>query len=777
MFRIRPAARLAITIGFLCLSLTFLALGINLIPDPKVAQQESRIALVRSILTSVTTLAESNRAAEIQTFIDRTVQIEPQIVSLGLQYGAKRLMVAGPHRDQGVEQGTIVDRQFVADIICNGRKWGALEIVFVSDSAGWSGLRYFDFPFPLVAFLSGSVTLFTWYTLSQTLRYLNPSRVVPDRVRSALDSIGSGLAMVTPEGEIAHANKAFNRIVQKEFEEVIGTGIDQYHWSLENDELTEFPWNRSRKDRQPVIGEIVQAKINSAVVQKFMVSATPIFAAAGQFRGVLVSFEDVTALEAKKTELAKIIQTVRQSRDEVQRQNDQLHFLANYDALTRCMNRRSFYTEFERLWAARLDHPLAVLLLDIDHFKKINDSHGHSAGDEVLKSVGGLLIRLVGNRGIVCRYGGEEFAILVSELSFEVCMELAEKIRSGIEKERIGKLKVTTSVGVSNRSFGASDGQHLVDQADQALYAAKRNGRNQVVSFDRLSELAAHPTFSPESPSVATEASHPSPSGGETQAGCASNSDREFEYASVTGLLSALSFRSRETAEHSIRVADLAVDIGRKLLTSRELYLLEISALLHDVGKIGVPDSILNKPGPLTDDEWNVMKRYDEMGLAIVRSAFPSTNITDTIEHYYQIKRHQRRSSHQIRGSLSSQILYVCDAFDSMISGSVYRKGMSVAQAMLEILKNTPSQFDSQVVNELMDFIQAGRMNTRRSVSHRQSSPDAELEISASPFAAMQNETPCPDQQIDQLIQLADQIMSLSHQVRTVVDPDCAEKP
>lgn len=779
MFRIRPAARLAVTIGFICLSITCLALGINLIPDPRAGEHEHRIGLVRSIVTSVTTLAESNRSVEIQRVIDRCAKIEPKILSIGLRRDSRLLLASENHRDlwQPQEKEAVHENQVVADIYCRNQQWATLEIVFAETGvvAGWQRLT--SFPIPLIAFLSAGVALFSWYTLSRTFQYLNPSRIIPDRVKSALDSIGSGLAMITPNGEIAHANKSFSRLVQKSFDEVVGTMIDSYQWSLENDTTSDFPWNRSRRQHEAIAGEIVQAKVTSGVVQKFMVSSTPIFGSAKQFKGVLVSFEDVTALEAKKAELAKIIQTVRQSRDEVQRQNEQLHFLAHFDSLTRCMNRRSFYTELDSLWNQELDHPLAIMILDIDFFKKINDTHGHSAGDEVLKSVGFLLNEVINSRGLVCRYGGEEFTVLLHNLPFDACIALAEEVRLAIQANSLAGLSVTTSIGISNRSFGAADAQHLLDQADECLYAAKRNGRNRVVSYDRIDEFA-NESLNSASNNVTTsvESTWDSEKKEPTRLSRLKSME-DVEYSSVAGLLSALSFRSRATAEHSIRVADLAVDLGRSLLNEGDLYCLEIAALLHDVGKIGVPDSILNKPERLSPDEWKIMRRHDDMGIAIVRSAFSTPTIANTLEQYYWIKENPTLQNRGEEPGLLAQILYVCDAFDSMISESVYRQKMDVAQALSEILMNTPNQFHPGVVNELINFIQSGRMQNRKANPGRIGSsltPVSPVGMSPSSSAPDTREkvAPNPGNELDHLIVLADEVMALHYQTKSGLDTD-----
>jgi diguanylate cyclase (GGDEF)-like protein len=120
---------------------------------------------------------------------------------------------------------------------------------------------------------------------------------------------------------------------------------------------------------------------------------------------------------------------------------------------------------------------LNVIMFDLDHFKSINDTYGHSAGDSVLRATGDLARKVVGNKGVVCRYGGEEFAILLNNMSFIEAIEVANALQSAFAQGLNVGFDVTASLGISNGGFGAMDQQHLMDQADQCLYVAKRSGR------------------------------------------------------------------------------------------------------------------------------------------------------------------------------------------------------------------------------------------------------------------------------------------------------------
>ena len=308
MFRIKSATRLAVTIGFISLTLVCLAMSLNLIPNPQQLEIERRLSVTRVIAVSVSTLAESNRLPEIQLMLERNVGIEPSILSIGVrrERGPKSLAEAGPHSQSWnpAEQGQQGLQQISVDILSNSRKWGQLEIVFHSVQRSW--LRWLlQFPNGLIGFLSAGLTLLTWLVLNKTFRYLNPSKLVPDRVRNALDSIGSGLVLLSPSGEIAHANRAFGQMVRKDLNEIMGGKIDGYLWSPGEEGQQELPWHSCQKTSKSITGEIVESRFGAGQIQKFMVNASPIMGSRDQSRGTIISFQDVTALENKKTELAR----------------------------------------------------------------------------------------------------------------------------------------------------------------------------------------------------------------------------------------------------------------------------------------------------------------------------------------------------------------------------------------------------------------------------------------------------------------------------------------
>ena len=426
-----------------------------------------------------------------------------------------------------------------------------------------------------------------------------------------------------------------------------------------------------------------------------MVNASPIRSEDGASRGVLASFDDVTELETKKSELLKILRSLKLSREEIQEQNIQLKRLATLDPLTECLNRRSFFPQFDDEWeqAKTNDLPLSAFMVDIDHFKSINDDHGHAKGDEVLKGMAACLRDKIGDEGLVCRFGGEEFCVLLPGFDLDDGVARAEQICAALSQIDFGVVRITATIGVSSIDLGASNPQELLDQSDKCLYVGKRNGRNQVVPYKlEMAEVEVDESklrrTKPAAEEAAAEASIPFPA--------------------VASLTSALAYRHAATAEHCSRVADLCVVVARDLMTVSEAYVLEIAALLHDIGKIGVPDAILLKPGKLTPDEWKVMKRNERIGAEIVNSAFDHRGLVEIIRYYNAPYCDAAATSclpDRDDLPLGARILAIADAFDSMVTEKNYRPALSKNQAFAELRRCAGVQFDPELVERVVDVI------------------------------------------------------------------------
>ncbi|WP_198263041.1 diguanylate cyclase [sulfur-oxidizing endosymbiont of Gigantopelta aegis] len=176
--------------------------------------------------------------------------------------------------------------------------------------------------------------------------------------------------------------------------------------------------------------------------------------------------------------------TTKQLFDQVKMQQEQLFQLAMTDQLTGLYNRHSLVQLLPKYFSHSVRHssPLSLLVLDIDHFKHINDNYGHSKGDDVLRKFGQLITHNFRSEDLIARYGGEEFVVLMANSTQSDAIEKAELLRSHLERNRIEGLKVTISIGVACAD-SHSNFEHMFNQADTALYHAKESGRNQTITY------------------------------------------------------------------------------------------------------------------------------------------------------------------------------------------------------------------------------------------------------------------------------------------------------
>jgi diguanylate cyclase (GGDEF)-like protein len=462
----------------------------------------------------------------------------------------------------------------------------------------------------------------------------------------------------------------------------------------------ELPWQRVLRGEEVRQGEMLRLQTASEEARKFMVNSTMILDDQGNSQGALTSFGDVTPLERKKLELAEMLKCLQKSSEEIRRQNSELERLALEDPLTGCLNRRSFFESFETLWdeAVRQGRPLSCVMTDIDYFKSINDNFGHSFGDEVLRAVAKTLKQTAREADIVCRYGGEEFCVLMRNADPEAAAHGAERLRQAVASIKLPKVTVTASFGLSSTVLGAQNNQELLDQADKALSLAKRNGRNCVVRFD---EVPADLVVDETSISRTRRASAPAV-------------EKPIPFHAVIALISALAYRDLPTAEHSRRVADLCVLVAEGLISPSQCYLLEIAALLHDIGKIGVPDSILLKAGRLNAEEAEVMRTYQRIGIELVRASFKSPELCAILENRTtppDAVSDPGKPGSRSRIPVGARILAIADSYDAMTRDSVYRRGMTPDAAFAELRRCVGSQFDPELVERFIACVKSRRPN------------------------------------------------------------------
>ena len=347
-----------------------------------------------------------------------------------------------------------------------------------------------------------------------------------------------------------------------------------------------------------------------------------------------------------------------------ERRRDDLARISRADPLTGCLNRRGFEERFtaELNAAERMGQPLGLLQIDLDRFKEINDTQGHAAGDELLIWVVNMVQETLRPTDWVGRLGGDEFAILLPGASRGNADEVADRVRYRLT-ERVG-----ASIGISVFPVDGADQDELHRLADAELYELK--GRR-TVTRDRT----------PLGP-------------------------KELSWA--TTLASAVDTRMAVQHEHSANVGEYAAAIGKRLgWTEDEIGLLRVAGILHDVGKVVVPDRILRKDGPLTEEEFDQIKPFPAAGADLVGRIEEMDAIVPWIRHS-----HERMDGKGYPDGLSGEaipmgarILHVADAYDSMTSQRTYRPAMSLHRALSELRAGAGTQFDPDCVTALEDHL------------------------------------------------------------------------
>lgn len=382
-------------------------------------------------------------------------------------------------------------------------------------------------------------------------------------------------------------------------------------------------------------------------------------------------------------------------------ENASLRQRALVDPLTELFNHRYFQerlqAEIDR--ATREGTPLTLVSFDVDDFNQLNNVYGHAAGDRRLRAIGQHLTDFSRAADIVCRVGGDEFAVIMPNTlpieAYKVCLRLQESVG---QIDPTCPLPTGFSAGIAGVPEHASTREELTQMANGALYWAKFHGREQVVVFDPDLVVALDP---------------------EDRIGLL---EQESYVQMVQLLACAVDARDPYTQQHSRRVAALAVHFAQSLgLDDEHVCRIETAALLHDVGKIGVADAVLRKSAGLTDREYRQVKEHPRLAARIL-SAIPRREILPWITSH-----HERWDGEGYPDGLAAEdiplearILSICDAYDAMTSARPYRPPMPTEDALDELLANAGTQFDAALAHSFVNlmrrthagFVSAGSLDT-----------------------------------------------------------------
>jgi diguanylate cyclase (GGDEF)-like protein len=292
------------------------------------------------------------------------------------------------------------------------------------------------------------------------------------------------------------ANQAFRNFHPAADRDLNGQLISDLPWlktAAERSGEAPAPWTRALRDAHAVTGEALGILQPDGGRTETIVNCSPITDGRGRMRGCLVTFDDVTEIHRKNEEMAGMLVELDRTRAEIERQNEELRRLASRDSLTGCLNRRAFFQAAVDVFepALRGNDNLCCIMADIDHFKGFNDLYGHAVGDQVIQVVARALASNLRAADILCRYGGEEFCIILPDTTPEQGFAIAERMRASIEKSGSAAIRgvevstINASFGVAALAAGATRIEDLVNEADRALYASKEGGRNRVTLWKR----------------------------------------------------------------------------------------------------------------------------------------------------------------------------------------------------------------------------------------------------------------------------------------------------
>ncbi len=341
------------------------------------------------------------------------------------------------------------------------------------------------------------------------------------------------------------------------------------------------------------------------------------------------------------------------------RYEEQLKYLSLHDHLTGLYNWAFFEAEMLRLNNGR-EYPVTIISADVDNLKLINDTLGHDRGDELLKACATVLKQSLRKSDILARIGGDEFAAILPRTDEKTGAEIARRINlyTNLYNNQRTDLHLSISTGAATAETGEVSLVETLKKSDDLMYRKKfhHSARSQIVDT----------------------------------------------------LLAALAERDYTAGGHARRLAELCLALGRKLgLSSRQLSDLALLAQVHDLGKVGIPDGILLKKGPLSKEEWDIMRRHPEKSYRIAVASPDLSGIAESI-----LKHHERWDGNGypmgLKGEeipMECRVLAIADAFDAMTGDRLYRKAMSKEEAVKELKRCSGTQFDPELVDIFVSLL------------------------------------------------------------------------
>ena len=357
--------------------------------------------------------------------------------------------------------------------------------------------------------------------------------------------------------------------------------------------------------------------------------------------------------------IARNVTVQKQNELELKKSEHKLEYLSYHDQLTGLYNRRFFEEKLSELDAQR-SLPLTIIMADVNGLKLVNDSFGHTIGDELLKKVVEVMSRGCRVTDIISRLGGDEFVILLPKTDTYEAEQIIKRIKTMALKEKVGSVDISISFGYETKNNEEEKIQDILKKAEDHMYKKK--------------------LF--ESPSMR----------GKT----------------ISTIISTLHEKNKREEQHSHRVSTLCESMGKALgLPEDEIKELKIVGLLHDIGKIAIEENVLNKQGKLTEEEWEEIKRHPEIGYRILSTVNDMSEMAE-----YVLAHHERWDGmgypKGLKGeeiSLQSRIIAIADSYDAMITERSYHNALSEEVAIEELKINAGLQFDPELIRVFIEKV------------------------------------------------------------------------
>jgi diguanylate cyclase (GGDEF)-like protein len=503
--KLGPVSRISLGLVSLASCLLLLAdLVLGVMPDEASIARQIRKKSSESLAVQLTALAQTESYEALRRTLHAVVTRDADVLSIAVRRTDGQVVAQTPNHERfwtPPPQGKSTLTSVLVPISTGTGAWGQIEVAY-KPATPQTLLGWLKHPSVMLTLTMLSLGFLLFYLyLRRILQHLDPNAAIPDRVRTAFDALSEGVLVIDKQSQVVLANSAFRGLHPDAARDLTGKKLTDLDWLIQavGQAPGACPWERAMSTKVSIIGEMIKIERPGDTPLKVTLNCAPIQDDREGVRGCLITFDDLSLVEHMNEQLLDSVAQLEVAKRKIEGHNVELKYLADHDQLTSALTRRAFLERSQQLFlkAAAQRDDVTCIMVDIDHFKSINDRYGHLVGDQVIHRVALILRNAVPESGLVCRYGGEEFCLLVASIKTEQAHVFADGIRTLIETT-CGQAvipgeaaRITASFGLASLASGASTLAEMIKQADQALYLAKNTGRNRVCRYDEITNTSS----------------------------------------------------------------------------------------------------------------------------------------------------------------------------------------------------------------------------------------------------------------------------------------------